>query len=639
MPICPALSRRPQYKEWGSAEAALKETQKTKESYKGRGYQSDPYFCSSRMKGILMKRTSGPFVRAALWIFMLLVLATASLVTIALAQAQTPATPPKIAVPADEEALRKAASIKDPQERLEAFIKVVVDYPNFPYIRNVVYYLMRLSTEWRNDPAKMRAMVDRFVAGTAAAPPYARCEFYSGIARNLMNIEGLLGDAEALSRKGIALLNEKEYIENERRSHNSREEYFTAKDPTRKPEPFSEAEATEKFRSFSSTQHATLGRIFFKQGKMEDAGRLFKHAYSIKPTLEAGLGLADVSEKRGDNETAFEYLSAAALTGRLPASGIARLEESYRKAHGGKIEGLKEYLDARYRRDLYHPLKVTSYTPMPARKKDSNPRVVLAELVTGGGCEPCTAVDLAFDGILERYSRQEVVLIAPHMHAPVSDPLCNHSAESRHKFYDAHGAPTVYLDGEMISTGEGLGTEAKRVFTNIDKAVGSRLEIPAQARIRLDGSMEGGKVKVRAIADEIKSASPDIRLQIALVENEVSYSGENGLRFQAMVLRHLARQPGEETYGFAVNPTQPNQEEYYFDLDQITAANLRYYDEYAADMKKRIGENYQISFREKKNVMNPAELSVVAFLQDTKTKQVLQAASLKLIPGAGKTGR
>jgi hypothetical protein len=340
--------------------------------------------------------------------------------------------------------------------------------------------------------------------------------------------------------------------------------------------------------------------------------------------MDAAVGLADLAEKRGDDKEAFEHLADAILTGRLPADGIQRLHALYQKMHGGKLDGLEAYLDARYLSRPRTVLEVERYVPA---KGAENARTALAEFVTGAGCEPCTSVDISFDAELERYSRRELVLLVYPMHAPVSDPMSNHSAEARHKYYDTHGAPTIYLDGKNLVAGEGLATESSRVYKELDAAVLERVKSKADARIKLSARLEGSTVKVEATTDDISASSPDLRLHVALVEDRISYSGENGLRFHPMVVRNLAR-PTED-YGFAVKADQPTIK-YTFDLEKITAENLKYYDDYIADMKKRLGDRFQVSFKEKRYIINPDLLSVVAFVQNDKTKEVLQAVYFKV---------
>jgi tetratricopeptide (TPR) repeat protein len=571
----------------------------------------------------------------------LLALALFSTVT-AFAQAPAtppaqPQTPPKITRPADEDALQKAASIKDLDQRTDALIKFVADFPKAVYIRNAVFYFMRPLREMKSEPEKIHANINRFVEGTKEAPVYARNEFYYGIARDLLGL-GILPDLAAeLAEKGTTLLNEEAYVDNERRAHEQKESYYTARDPKRTPEVFSPAQAKEKFRTFRASNYAALGNAYIKLGKLDKAEAPLKQAYEIKPIMEAGTGLADLYEKRGQDAVAFDYLAAALLSGRMPAEGIERTQALYRKMHGGKIDGFEADLDARHRRSFRNPLKVEHYKR--SGSGSANNRATLAEFVTGAGCEPCTAVDISFDAALERYSRRDLVLLVYHMHAPTSDPMSNHSAQARHKFYNAVGAPTIYLDGQNFKAGEGLATESEHVYKNLDAGIAKRLDVPAQARILLNAKREGSMVKVSTTAEGIKSDSPALRLQIALVENEVSYSGENGLRFHPMVVRNLARPDGATDYGFAVNAAQPTKIEYSFDLEKIVAENLKYYDDYIADMKKRLGENFRVTFKEKRYLIDRNKLSVVAFVQDEKTKDILQATYLNLSPTSSGGGK
>ena len=113
----------------------------------------------------------------------------------------------------------------------------------------------------------------------------------------------------------------------------------------------------------------------------------------------------------------------------------------------------------------------------------------------------------------------------------------------------------------------------------------------------------------------------------------MSYSGENGLRFHPMVLRNFARKTKEQPFGFVVDTSKLNTVDYVFDLDRITEENLRYYEEYPVERRQELSvridketlDTFNWSMREKKNVMDREKLAVVAFLQDNKTKQVLQA--------------
>jgi hypothetical protein len=77
-----------------------------------------------------------------------------------------------------------------------------------------------------------------------------------------------------------------------------------------------------------------------------------RQAYLLDPARpaagNAAARLAGLAKKAGRDQDEFEYLTAAALTGRLTPDTRADLEALYRKAHGGQIDGLEAMLDTRY---------------------------------------------------------------------------------------------------------------------------------------------------------------------------------------------------------------------------------------------------------------------------------------------------
>jgi len=145
--------------------------------------------------------------------------------------------------------------------------------------------------------------------------------------------------------------------------------------------------------------------------------------------------------------------------------------------------------------------------------------------------------------------------------------------------------------------------------------------------------LQGSVVNVKTTVDKAKSESKELKLQIALVEDLLRYSGENGVRFHPMVVRSLAGPAGDgskspSAEGFAVDASKPTTVEHTFDLAKITAELKAHLDDYEIN-----GRHGKITFSEKKHTMDSNSLSVVAFVQDEKSKQILQAAYIKLKPG------
>lgn len=288
---------------------------------------------------------------------------------------------------------------------------------------------------------------------------------------------------------------------------------------------------------------------------------------------------------------------------------------------------------------------------------------------------------LAFAAGLDRYSRQNYILLHYHVHIPQPDPMVNPSTLERQKFYAVRSSPSYFIDGE--SDGGGGSADAARSLyeRKVEPVVEKRLAVPPEAALKLRAEQSGTTVRVRADVSGVKSTSDRIRLQIALVEDAVHYSGENGHRFHEMVVRSLANGPpapappaaavvkpaapaapasppaaanqaggdkpvaaaapaeGEKPAapppiptGFALKPAQGGTFEWTFDLVKAASDAKAHLEDFETNTRKGA---YQ--FRQKKHEIDAANLSVVAFVQDEATKKVLQAIYVK-IPAAT-TGR
>ena len=555
--------------------------------------------------------------------------------------AQAPAqTQPKPAPSPKEEALNRMRALKDdPPAYIDAITKFVVDFPYAFESESAGYWLRNAVPKPGTDPQKVRALVNRFIQGIEPAPAALQVRYDSTLVQILLS-NNLWAEAVELAKKGIALLDEKQYVDLERKKYEVAEAFRKERYPDSKSRPFSIPQQVDRFVLTQTGFYVSLGRGYVGLNKLDDAEAAFRKAYEIKPGMESAWGLADVYERRGKDADALEYMTYAALTGRLKAKDIQHFHDVYKKLHQGKLEGVEENLDARYRKTYHNPVKGQKYQATSKRTD----RVALAEFFTGGGCVPCIPFDYSFEAALSDYSRKDLILLVYHWHAPYTDPLCNHGNDARVKYYGINGAPTVLVDGKKYSgkddanSREEAESVAQQVYGGLVSAINPRLETPAQGRLKLKAQRAGETIKVTVAADEIKNTSPDVTLHLALVENEVTYSGENGLRFQPMVVRNLAKAAGSDVYGFKMDISKANTVEYVFDLKGIMAENLRYYDEYPIERKKELSarldkatlDTLEFSFREQKYIIDPNNISVVAFLEDNKTKEVLQASYVRV---------
>jgi hypothetical protein len=253
---------------------------------------------------------------------------------------------------------------------------------------------------------------------------------------------------------------------------------------------------------------------------------------------------------------------------------------------------------------------------------------------------------IAFEAALNKYSRDEYILLSYHVHIPLPDPMVNPATLARQQFYGVHSSPSYFVNGEA-SGGGGSADSARTLFeSKIDPMIDKHMNDPSGAAIVLTAQAAQSAVKVKTTVSKVAGTADKLRLQIALVEGHVRYSGENGTRFHDMVVRAMAApsaaKAGAEpeadsaaeagtpgiplpALGFALKPGQGGTFEYTFDLAKAEADALAHLEDFEKNTRKG-----QYSFRQKKNKIDPSRLSVVAFVQDEATKEILQAVYVKV---------
>jgi thiol-disulfide isomerase/thioredoxin len=255
--------------------------------------------------------------------------------------------------------------------------------------------------------------------------------------------------------------------------------------------------------------------------------------------------------------------------------------------------------------------------PVPyAGRKAKSDRVVLVELFTGAQCPPCVAADKAFDALEKTYKPGEVVLLEYHEHIPGPDPLTNPPAEARLRYYFGREAatPNAVFGGKPGAPGGGDAFEALEKYEEYLDTINPLLEQPSKGALTAGAVRKGNKVEIAAEASDVAVAD-GVRLRLALVEELVDYKGSNGIPSYHNVVRDM---PGGVT-GIAVKDRAAKQA-VTVDLDELKKDLKKYLDNWAAENEAK--------FPGKVPEMELKNLRVVAFLQNDKTKEVLQAVQV-----------
>lgn len=305
------------------------------------------------------------------------------------------------------------------------------------------------------------------------------------------------------------------------------------------------------------------------------------------------------------------------------------LTELWKLSHVGDVSGLDAYLDQVYREQLAGvaarvDAKLTGDPPAADR-----PQALLVESFTNVFCMPCVATDLALQLSDQAFRDRPYYRLEYHQHSAGPDWFTNPDAEERMAYYQAAGTPLVYMNGRSLPPViAGPFTQTGFVYDLIRRGVGGFFIREREVEIRLEASLVEGNLAVAAQVDNLPEADRSaLRLRLALVELHRPEKSPNGLRDQHMIVR--------EMLGGAKGTS-------------VKSGELRYERTVAiADIRDRL-QDYLDRYEEgagQKLLAKPLDfgpLAIVAWVQNDKTKEVLQSTMVRLdgqpVPGAAASG-
>jgi hypothetical protein len=227
------------------------------------------------------------------------------------------------------------------------------------------------------------------------------------------------------------------------------------------------------------------------------------------------------------------------------------------------------------------------------------------------------AADLAFDAVEKTYRPSEVVLLQYHLHIPGPDPLTNKDTEARQMYYDEQieGTPTAFFNGKPAAPGGGGLEDAQGKYKEYRAVIDPLLETSAKAKVQANAVRKGNRIDISAEVTDVEQQGDKVRLRLALVEDQVRYTGGNNLRFHHRVVRAM---PGG-VEGLALKEKSGKQS-VTVNLDELRKSLSAYLDAYAE----------RKSFPNDQRPMDFKNLSVVAFVQNDETKEILQAVQVEV---------
>lgn len=324
------------------------------------------------------------------------------------------------------------------------------------------------------------------------------------------------------------------------------------------------------------------------------------------------LDLAQDLDKSLSEETDLDAKADIAAILAETARGLGKNDLA--EAADKRLKGYEGKLDGDYAKKVppFKPEKV-------AEKKDAKP--VVMELFTGAQCPPCVAADVAFDALADTYSHKNVILLQYHLHIPGPDPLTNDDSVARQKYYGSliRGTPTTIFNGKSEAGGGGGMGNAQAKYGQFRDVIDKALEAKATATVDLKAGRKGDTIEISAKAKtaDKPAEGAEPRLRMVITEEVVKYVGSNKLRFHHHVVRDM---PGGAE-GLSLDKAGELSHTAKVDVKKLRGEIEKYVTDYEA----------KSTFFGTKPGIDLKKLSVVAFVQDDKSKEILGATSVDIV--------
>jgi hypothetical protein len=370
-----------------------------------------------------------------------------------------------------------------------------------------------------------------------------------------------------------------------------------------------------------------VARLRAASGDPAGAEKGFREVLAIDSTRAVSLlALAKIEAARGDDKGALAHYLQAAAAGALKADDDKAFRALYKKVKGND-KNIDADIDRAFHATFPNPVTPEVWKGSPYRTT----RIPLLELFTGSACGPCVAADYALEAVMHRYAPKDIAVLAYHVHVPGPDPMTTAASVARKDYYKDYvlGVPTFIADGGLVRLGGGPRDNAGPTYGAYAPYIDNLLTTPAEAVLAVKTTENKGKITVTTTIGNVAAAfkGKNLKLHVVLAEEELTFSGENGMRFHPLVVRAMAggEKPGlDVTFDAAGRASIDASFDITAMVDDITK-NLD------AEIKRRrsteaAGSTPAVYKAEGKamTAIDVKKLVVVAFLQD-EDRHVLQS--------------
>ena len=219
-----------------------------------------------------------------------------------------------------------------------------------------------------------------------------------------------------------------------------------------------------------------------------------------------------------------------------------------------------------------------------------NERMLLLESFTNTGCGPCAMYNPAMDALIAA-NPDKIVAIKYHVSWPsANDPMYLHNTSengARTNYYGVNAVPHVVIDGNHF---DGAPNQINQNIINQLQAI----ESPVEMRLEYEIDEAANTITVHVMGLTSQALTGSIKLFVGVIEKEIHFNsapGPNGERDFYSVMKKLL--PGS---------------------DGAFLGNLEAGDYFAASYTWELANIYDMS-----------QVSAIAWIQNTTTKEVYQA--------------
>lgn len=303
------------------------------------------------------------------------------------------------------------------------------------------------------------------------------------------------------------------------------------------------------------------GQLLLQAGQTEEGMAGLREVHHEFPLdAEATWALSQHAQQQGRLEESLELLGELTVLPGLE-SGLLALTARRELAAGGKpppqlvpsklVEKTwkvlkREPAELSAWLDTLFIKKVRALGGEPQARAGSGNRVVLAELFTGAQCAPCVAADLSLGAVEGVYDRSQLIVLRYHQHTPGPDPLASPDTLQRFEQYGGSGTPALYLNGRPVEGVGGSTLLVPVVVQRLKDLVAAQVSSNTPLSLKLGARVKDprGLIELEAEALGAEKFPPEVRLHLAVAEEQIAMPAKNGIRVHEMVVRLC---PGEIT--------------------------------------------------------------------------------------------